>query len=398
MNKTLNVIFALGIALALGLGLYAAFLQPEAVLPELVTERAATGSLTAVSAAIGGGFGNSGCTLSSAGALSCNGAAIIGGAASVTGTLTANGALTANGTTTIGDNGDTVAINSSDWDISTSGAMTGIGAITADGLATLSAGATLSGADVTLTGAANGGNAADRNEFIGLTRQKYLGLATGANGTTHTVAYIDATPTGEWAVVGATVTPTITADTTYYKDATNSLKIAMTDVTDNHGADGTISEDDLSTNEYIGFWMYSDVTTLSTYFDLTLDDTDGTDQVYAVPAVAANTWTWIEIDISGCDANCDSVNGVQFLATTTGGTALTAANIYLDAMYKWDADAEEAVGLALQTDGVQGCVKLTDGTPLVEYTGFFVTYRTGSDSLVYITDESADVHACLFAY
>lgn len=34
---------------------------------------------------------------------------------------------------TIGDNGQTIAINSSDWDISTTGAMTGIGAITSDG-------------------------------------------------------------------------------------------------------------------------------------------------------------------------------------------------------------------------------------------------------------------------
>ncbi len=51
----------------------------------------------------------------------------------VTGTTTTNGTLTANGIVTLGDNGDTVAINSSDWDISATGNMTGIGAITMDG-------------------------------------------------------------------------------------------------------------------------------------------------------------------------------------------------------------------------------------------------------------------------
>ncbi len=38
------------------------------------------------------------------------------------------------GGATIGDGGGTVAINSSDWDISTTGDMTGIGAVTADGI------------------------------------------------------------------------------------------------------------------------------------------------------------------------------------------------------------------------------------------------------------------------
>lgn len=58
------------------------------------------------------------------------------GAITADGTITANGTLDANGTVTIGDGGDTVAIDSSDWDISTTGDMTGIGAITTDGTVT----------------------------------------------------------------------------------------------------------------------------------------------------------------------------------------------------------------------------------------------------------------------
>ena len=56
---------------------------------------------------------------------------------------------------TIGDNNPTVAINSSDWDISTTGAMTGIGAITMDGLLTGTAGATIDGAAINLNASSN---------------------------------------------------------------------------------------------------------------------------------------------------------------------------------------------------------------------------------------------------
>ena len=77
------------------------------------------------------------------------------GTLTATGTTNLNGAANFNGTTTIGDNGDTVAVNSSDWDISTTGAMTGIGAITMDGLLTGTAGATLSGATINLNASSN---------------------------------------------------------------------------------------------------------------------------------------------------------------------------------------------------------------------------------------------------
>ncbi|MFA6358838.1 MAG: hypothetical protein WCY09_09310, partial [Candidatus Omnitrophota bacterium] len=55
----------------------------------------------------------------------------------------------------IGTNNETVAINSADWDISTTGVMTGIGAITMDGLLTGSLGATITGAVVNLNAASN---------------------------------------------------------------------------------------------------------------------------------------------------------------------------------------------------------------------------------------------------
>ncbi len=53
-------------------------------------------------------------------------------------TVSGAGVVTANGQVDLGDGGDTVSINSSDWDISTTGDITGAGAITADGTLTVS--------------------------------------------------------------------------------------------------------------------------------------------------------------------------------------------------------------------------------------------------------------------
>jgi len=63
----------------------------------LAVSSGATETHTAASAldggaTVGGGFGSTGCTISTVGALSCDGAATIGGAATITGTLTLAGA------------------------------------------------------------------------------------------------------------------------------------------------------------------------------------------------------------------------------------------------------------------------------------------------------------------
>jgi hypothetical protein len=119
-----------------------------AVPPKEELAGVAGGSLIATSAAIGGGFGNSGCTLSSAGAISCNSNAIIGGTGLITGTTTLAGTTALNGIVTVGDGGDTVAINSSDWDIGATGDMTGIGSVTMDGALTVGTFANLTKAGV----------------------------------------------------------------------------------------------------------------------------------------------------------------------------------------------------------------------------------------------------------
>lgn len=114
-----------------------------------------TGNSILTSIDIGGGYGSTGVTISSAGAISANSNLIVDGTGTITGnsiltsvdigggagstgvTITSAGAVTIDGAATIGNNSTTVAINSSDWDITTTGVMTGIGTIAADGDITL---------------------------------------------------------------------------------------------------------------------------------------------------------------------------------------------------------------------------------------------------------------------
>ena len=226
------------------------------------------------------------------------------------------------------------------------------------------------------------------------------------NGSTESVNYLDDTPDGEWAEVDAGTNLVVTADTEVYRVGTKSLKIAFTDVVENDGVTGTAgAQDDLNANESIGFWIYSDVAITSGDFNLTIDDSDGTDQSYNIGAVAAGVWTWKELDISGCDANCDTMDNILILATAQGGTSLTGANIYLDGMWKWDADDEESLGVNLVQDGVMSVMTALTAQDqantfanLTEQSDFIVNYQSGNDVVVTVTDQSTKSGIALVAY
>ena len=66
------------------------------------------------------------------------GIAVFGTSPQFTTTMTTAGVFAINpgGALTIGDNGDTLVLNSSDWDIGATGIMTGMGNITSDGTIT----------------------------------------------------------------------------------------------------------------------------------------------------------------------------------------------------------------------------------------------------------------------
>ena len=249
--------------------------------------------------------------------------------------------------------------------------------------------------DITITNIAE--NGATRDQFIGLPRIKLVGLGQGTNSIS-TTAYITTTPLSDWSEVDAGTNLALTADTTYYRDATaNSLKMAFTNVITGDGMSAVITAENLNSEDYLGFWLYSSAALTSGDFAVTLDG-DGTDQSYNVSAAAANSWIWVELDISGCDLNCDNVTGIKFLATSQGGTALTAANVYVDAMYSWDAADEESFKNAMLYDGVLGMVNTESGVDLTEWTDYIVTYRAGNDYVVWIGNMTAADLVALIAY
>jgi hypothetical protein len=282
--------------------------------------------------------------------------------------------------------------------------------VTASGNITGSGDVTVSGADadITLGADSSGGNAGARNEIQGLPRLKMVALGTGTDGSAETVNYLDDSPTGEWSEDDAGTNLAVSADTSIYRVGSNSLQIAFTSVVTGDGATGTAgAQDDLSANESIGFWLYADSAITAGDFSLTVDDSDGTDQVYtSTIACDANVWTWIEVDISGCDGNCDTMDNIVIDATGQGAANHTGAlNIYLDAMYKWDADDEEALSTAILQDGVLGIMASTTistsaNTAAMQtaWTDYFSHYESGNDFIVWITDESATSNVALLSY
>lgn len=290
-----------------------------------------------------------------------------------------------------------------DNDLGVAGDLEVDGATDLDGTLAVAGAATMA-SDVTVSADASGGNAGARSQLIGMPAIRLVTLSTMTNGATESANYLDDSPTGEWSEVDGGTNITVTADSAIYRTGTTSLQIEFSDVVTDEGVVGTAgAQDDLSGNESIGFWIYSDVAITAGDFNLVVDDSNGTDQEYDIGAVTANLWTWKEIDISGCDANCDTMDNIKVLATAQGAANLTAANVYLDGMWKWDANDEEALGVNLVQDGVLSVLVATTTTTttmtaLTEQTDFVVNYQSGNDVAVTVTNQSANSGIALVAY
>jgi len=251
--------------------------------------------------------------------------------------------------------------------------------------------------DMTLTADATGGNAGAKTEYIGLPRIKLIGGGQGTNPGSQTIALVDDTPDGEFAPVDASVTESLEA--VYYKHGTKSYGAAWdvgavaTDgfIDANLGAGA--AWDDM---ESVGLLVYSTATWAAGDLTLVLTD-DGGARTYNIPALtAANVWTWLEVDISAGDLS--AVSDVAILMSAQGETNLGAFTMYLDIGYVWDAADEEALGVAIQQDGVLGVINTESGAQLAELTDYIVHYESGVDFLVYITDQSTADIAVLAAY
>ena len=151
--------------------------------------------------------------------------------------------------------------------------------------------------------------------------------------------------------------------------------------------------------ESVGLLVYATATWDAGDLTLVLTD-DGGDRTFNIPALAAaNVWTWLEVDITDLDGGTgDSISDVAVLLSEAGATALGEFSVYVDIAYVWDATDEEALGVAIQQDGVLSVIDTAGGTSLAELTDYLVHYESGNDFLVYITDQSANEIVALVAY
>jgi len=230
---------------------------------------------------------------------------------------------------------------------------------------------------------------------------------TGAltNGTLNTkTTYIDATPSGEWTSASAEITES--DDATHYKEGSTSLKIAFTDAA---AAGDAITnplaggDEDWTGNESVGMWIYTDTAISAGDFDFRITDSVAGNTDTDIPAVSANVWTWVEVDISGvADASKDVITDIALVYTVDKG----AMNIYFDFMAKWDVDDETNLTKDILTDGMLSVIAnpVAAATDMAwvqqtEYTDFFINYGSGAtDNLVVITDESLNSFIMNYAY
>lgn len=249
------------------------------------------------------------------------GNATVGGTTTLTGALTANGAATFNGTTTIGDNGDTVTVNSSDWDISATGDMTGIGAITADGNFSQTGATTLS----------TGTGAVSLNGNTSVTGTNTFTVGTGATSLGGTLAVTgNQTNTADLAVNGNTTLGNATSDTTTINGAT-SVSVAGSralTLTTSSGATQSLLRLANSAGDYDFYTGTGSPETAVTanIGDVYVDVTGG--NMYIKKTTSGDAVNWSLFGISGADSTTAS-NGLTLVTgdVRLGGTLTGATSI-----------------------------------------------------------------------
>ncbi len=284
----------------------------------------------------------------------------------------------------------TVALPAATFGVQGTGGMNLAGTLTVAGVTTHTN-------DVVLTADSTGGNLGAKTEYIGLPRIKLIGVGQGTNPASQTIALFDDSPEGEWAPVDASVVET--AVTTTVKYGSGAYKAAF--AAGATAGDGIIAAglgaaaawDDM---ESAGLLIQTSVPITAGTLTLVLTD-DGGARTFDIPAVTvANKWTWVEVDIATGDLS--AISDVAIKLSAGGAAAQGAFDLYVDIGYVWDSADEEALGVAIQQDGILGVINTESGAQLVELTDYLVHYESGSDFLVYISDQSTADIAVLAAY
>lgn len=268
-------------------------------------------------------------------------------------------------------------------------------------------GAVTQNSDFSVASDSAGGNAGARNTVQGLFKLKAVALGTMVNGSTETTSYMDDSPTGEYAPIDPNnVTEAEGSTDSIYRIGSSSYKATFaTTAAAGDGFKRTITSDDLEANESIGMWLYPTETVAANDLQILLTD-DGGARNFNIGALTADQWTWVEVDISALASGTgDAVTEFGITLTSAGATNLAAFSLYVDGVWKWDADNEEALGVDLVQDGVLSLITVATAAGSantqanqVENTDFFVHYESGNDFLVTITDESANSGVALVAH
>lgn len=276
------------------------------------------------------------------------------------------------------------------------------GSITAASLA-VSGASTLTGVttfytSTVLTAAPGGGNAGGKTQYTGLPRLAMVGLGQGTNATL-TVIYMDDDPTGECAPVGVPVTEAEGSATNVFRFGASSYAASFTSAAvGNNGFNCTISNTDFQTVENVGAWVYPTVATASGDLAINLID-DGVPVSYTLPALTANTWAWVEVNITALAGGTGNVvSGIGILLTNQGATNLGAFTLYTDFFAKWLTIDSDTLGIAVIQDGILSVINAETGAALVENTTFLARYINAADAIVYMTDMSGADIFVLAAY
>lgn len=224
------------------------------------------------------------------------------------------------GAISIGGNSNTVAIDSSDWDITTAGVMTGIGAITSDGTHTFSGVAT----DIT-TGT---------NEALTLTPDGTGDLTITIDNDSNIIASPTFTGTSTQNVFSSTITNQTTSG------AQQGIVITNADDAANAVTEALITLDNLET-------------TASTLTDAILITSNGAvgGVVDAIDVSAINITNAINI-------GANAIAGTSFSVTDAG--AVSAASLNLGTSALLDVLSELTASIDLASAAANTCVTATD--------------------------------------
>ncbi len=243
----------------------------------------------------------------------------------------------------------------------------------------------------------------DRFEYNFPLQSRLLIQFEGEDGTNaaaagQTVSYMDDSPSGEHVDSEGNSKVVMSDDATFFKMGAKSLKIA-------YAADALVEDGSAyvtgqpynwTDDENIGFWAYSSIALDGNDLAFELQDNGG-EQVVLIGAIPATTWTWISLALPGANGDKDNISELRIVQKVDKGEF----DLYIDALFKWDdADDMDLLYDIIDDGDFSVMADPTAGGSWVaktRYTNYFIDY-TGTDHLVFITDESANKWILGYSY